>query len=73
MALKTLAGVDRLVTVPLADLLQEGTTGVEEAEFLHAGDSMVAASVERLMTPEGWNVSGVGTPHRAAGPEAQEE
>jgi cell division protein FtsZ len=67
MALKTLGFVDRLVTVPLAELLREGTTEAEEAEVLHAGDAMVAASVERLMTPEGWNVSGVGTPRRATG------
>jgi cell division protein FtsZ len=52
VAIKMLAGVDRLVTVPLGELLRDGAT---EAEVLRAGDAMVAASVERLMTPKGWN------------------
>jgi hypothetical protein len=45
-----LAGVDRLVTVPLVELLRRG---VSEAEVRRAGDELVARAVARLMTPEG--------------------
>ena len=48
-----LAGVDRLVTVPLGGLLRRG---VSEADVLRAGDELVARAVARLMTPEGWKV-----------------
>jgi hypothetical protein len=44
-----LAGVDRLVTVPLVELLRRG---VSEEDVLRAEDAMVAASVERLMTSD---------------------
>jgi hypothetical protein len=53
VAIKMLAGVDRLVTVPLGELLRRG---VSEADVLHAGDELVARAVARLMTPEGWSV-----------------
>jgi cell division GTPase FtsZ len=53
VAIKTLACVDRLVTVPLAELLQRG---LSEAEVLGAGDELVVREVERLMVPEGWKV-----------------
>jgi cell division protein FtsZ len=51
VAIKTLACIDRLVTVPLGELL-EGRAS--PGEVLRAGHAMVAASVERLMTSEGW-------------------
>lgn len=51
VAIKTLACVDRLVTVPLVELLRRG---VSEEDVLHAGDELVARAVARLMTPEGW-------------------
>lgn len=51
VAIKTLACVDRLVTVPLVELLRRG---VSEDDVLHAGDELVARAVARLMTPEGW-------------------
>jgi cell division GTPase FtsZ len=53
VAIKTLACVDRLLAVPLEEWL-EGR--VLPGEVLRAGDAMVAASVERLMTLEGWKV-----------------
>ena len=53
VALKMLAGVDRLVTVPLGELLRRG---VSEEDVLRAGDELVARAVARLMTPEGWKV-----------------
>jgi cell division protein FtsZ len=53
VAIKTLACVDRLVTMPLGELL-EGRASL--GEVLRTGDAMVAASVERLMTSEGWKV-----------------
>jgi hypothetical protein len=49
VAIKMLAGVDRLVTVPLVELLRRG---VSEEDVLRAEDAMVAASVERLMTSD---------------------
>lgn len=52
VAIKMLAGVDRLVTVPLGELLRRG---VSEAEVRRAGDELVARAVARLMTPEGWS------------------
>jgi hypothetical protein len=48
VAIKTLACVDRLVTVPLVELLRRG---VSEEDVLHAGDELVARAVARLMTP----------------------
>jgi hypothetical protein len=51
VAIKMLAGVDRLVTVPLVELLRRG---VSEVEVRHAADELVARAVARLMTPEGW-------------------
>ena len=53
VALKMLAGVDRLVTVPLGELLRRG---VSEEDVLRAGDELVARALARLMTPEGWKV-----------------
>jgi cell division protein FtsZ len=53
VAMKMLAGVDRLVTVPLEELLRRG---VSEADVLRAGDELVARAVARLMVPEGWKV-----------------
>jgi hypothetical protein len=53
VAIKTLACVDRLLAVLLGEWL-EGR--VLPGEVLRAGDAMVAASVERLMTLEGWKV-----------------
>jgi cell division protein FtsZ len=53
VAIKMLACVDRLVTVPLGELL-EGRAS--PGEVLRAGDAMVMASVQRLMTSEGWKV-----------------
>jgi hypothetical protein len=50
MAIRMLAGVDQLVTVPLGELLRRG---VSEADVLCAGDELVARAVERLMVPEG--------------------
>ena len=49
VAIKTLAGVDRLVTVPLGELLRQG---VSEENVLRAGDGLVARAVARLMMPE---------------------
>jgi len=46
-------GVDRLVTVPLGELLRRG---VSEEDVLRAGDELVARAVARLMVPEGWKV-----------------
>jgi cell division protein FtsZ len=51
VAIKMLAGVDRLVTVPLVELRRRG---VSEVEVRHAADELVARAVARLMTPEGW-------------------
>jgi hypothetical protein len=50
VAIKMLACVDQLVTVPLAELLQRG---LSEPEVLGAGDELVVREVERLMVPEG--------------------
>jgi hypothetical protein len=47
-----LAGVDRLVMVPLAELLRRG---VSEVKVRRAADELVARAVARLMTPEGWS------------------
>ena len=51
VAQKSLACVDRLVVVPLVELLQRGAS---EVEVRRAADELVARAVERLMTPEGW-------------------
>ena len=48
-----LAGMDRLVTVPLGELLRRG---VSAKDVLRAGDELVARTVARLMTPEGWKL-----------------
>ena len=53
VTIKMLAGVDRLITVPLVELLQRG---VSEVEVRRAADELVAQAVARLMTPEGWQV-----------------
>lgn len=53
VAIKMLAGVERLVTVPLVELLRRV---VSEAEVWRAGDELVTRAVARLMTPEGWQV-----------------
>jgi cell division protein FtsZ len=53
VAIKMLAGVDRLVTVPLGELLRRG---VSEADVLRAGDELVVRAVARLLVPEGWKV-----------------
>jgi cell division protein FtsZ len=51
VAIKMLAGVDRLVTVSLVELLRRG---VSEGEVRRAANELVARAVARLMTPEGW-------------------
>jgi cell division protein FtsZ len=51
VALKTLASVDRLVTVPLVELLRRG---ISEVEVYAAGDELVTRAVVRLITLEGW-------------------
>jgi hypothetical protein len=53
VALKMLAGVDRLVTVPLGELLRRG---VSEEDVLCAWDELAARALGRPMTPEGWKV-----------------
>jgi hypothetical protein len=53
VALKMLASVDRLMTVPLGELLRRG---VPEEDVLCAWDELVARALVRLMTPEGWKV-----------------
>jgi cell division protein FtsZ len=59
VAMKMLAGVDRLITVPFVELLYRG---VSKADVWRAGDELVARAVERLMVPEGWSA-----PVKAAG------
>jgi cell division protein FtsZ len=51
VAIKMLAGVDRLVTVSLVELLRRG---VSEGEVRRAANELVARAVARLMTPERW-------------------
>ena len=51
VTIKMLAGIDRLVTVPLVELLRRG---VSEAEVRRAADELVARAVEELMAPERW-------------------
>jgi cell division protein FtsZ len=53
VALKMLAGVERLVTVPLGELRRRGAS---EEDVLRTGDELVARAVARLMVPEGWTV-----------------
>jgi hypothetical protein len=48
-----LASVDRLMTVPLMELLRRD---MSEENVLRTGDELVARAVARLMVPEGWKV-----------------
>jgi cell division protein FtsZ len=64
VAMKMLAGMHRLVTVPLGELLRRS---VSEADVLHAGDELVARAVARLMVPEGWKVPMEGVRARRSG------
>lgn len=50
VSIKMLTGVDRLVVVPLGELLRRG---VPVLEVHRAEDEFVARAVERLMPPEG--------------------
>jgi cell division protein FtsZ len=61
VAIKILAGVERLVTVPLGELL---CRGVPEADVYRAGDELVARAVARLMTQEGWSAPAKGLDKR---------